>query len=1166
MHTKVADDTLFYKETISGLPTGESSMRMAYVYRPVKPSPKLLYTTLSPEAQKTLEDLQRKYSSLLSYVQTQDVSYHDPANYYKSIYNASFRKCFSTTYSKKSPDGNSEIPACKQIIEKPLTFSSENNNIFDTKSSMEYAHHTLISSKFEKKGSKVRPENEVFLKYRPSDEEIADSILQLTQRTSHPDSPCLDLNCDLEGNKQFDSSASEHLVSRDQDLNNCFDSAYLSPPTNNISRSESFCQPDNCCKGHYPIYKELYNHVKGQKSPKTTTRVMVQNESEITGCISVINEVIIDHSPVILSSVDDADVLCTNKNDTTEGKHKHASETNGTLDHQKVKDTLKAVEVADFELSLSDFECSQSYNSQHISEGCFLKRTDTCITQHCFKDSSEQSESPFEKDTLAANKCHSISSSKDDDESPHVESTEANQTSQTKPGMETSTSVQDTNKITGCDAILKNDNLFQSVNCKKESSSKDYNQTEKRRSEQHSSSSTKKFKPYFRPPFKENVALNTESEILISKNSRKQLGTSVYPALHVVSFSSLSLEKQRETLNALECSRSLVLTMLYNTSQTLMTTFYSAADYAKKKNSLLQPTMVGIVILDEDSTSKSFLIPSELICRDDIKATLLCILVSANITKTIANCKEFLINVRKLYSLNSDSEHGIPCENIEDPVIACWLVDPDNQPASFMQMCRTAGVEQIYDDSNWLAYLQMAPKLMHSFRKKLKANKLWSVFTLIEMKLIPVLACMETRTIKVDTALFVKFSDILKSKIKKLEETVYKEARRKFSINSHVQLRQILYEELELDKNLPPDIKITKTDVSNQKSTCESSLKLLAAVHPLPALVLEYRQMQKLMSTYVDGMMSCVTNGSIMTHWDQTAAATGRLTSSQPNIQAVPKTVITVTDFQTTYVIGSEMSNVNIHAREPFISRPGYVFLAADFQQTELRVLAHLSGDSSLQSLFKNTTGEDVFISLTKQWQNKTSKEVTSADREQTKRVVYSVMYGAGKDKLSEYLKVKPDVAQDIITSFLLQFPAIGSFTKKCWTYAQEFGYTETVSGRRRYFPHINSSSPVLRAQAQRQAVNFCVQGSAADICKLAMLAVEGQLQETSHLSCKLLLQIHDELIWEVSEDQLLETKDVIQKVLEDPETFCGTLFTLQVPLTVAFSSGKSWAHMDPCK
>lgn len=319
---------------------------------------------------------------------------------------------------------------------------------------MEYAHHTLKSSKFEKKGSKIRIENEVFLKYRPSDEEIADSILQLTQRTSHPDSPCLDLNCDLEGNKQFNTNASEQLVSRDQDFGSYFDTAYLSLPTNNINRSESYCQPENCCKGNYPIYKELYNHVKGQKSPKTT-RVMVQNESEITECISVINEVIIDHSPVILSSVDDADVLCTNKDDTIEGKHKHDAVAHDTHNHKDIKDTLKAVEVADFELSLSDFECSQSYTSQQNCKGSFQKRTDTCITQHCFNDVSEQSESPFGKDTLAANKCHSTSSSKDDDESPHVESAEANKTSQTKPGVETSTSAQDANKIAGCDAKLK---------------------------------------------------------------------------------------------------------------------------------------------------------------------------------------------------------------------------------------------------------------------------------------------------------------------------------------------------------------------------------------------------------------------------------------------------------------------------------------------------------------------------------------------------------------------------------------------------------------------------------------------------------------------------------------------------------------------------------------
>ncbi|GFN75676.1 DNA polymerase i [Plakobranchus ocellatus] len=393
---------------------------------------------------------------------------------------------------------------------------------------------------------------------------------------------------------------------------------------------------------------------------------------------------------------------------------------------------------------------------------------------------------------------------------------------------------------------------------------------------------------------------------------------------------------------------------------------------------------------------------------------------------------------------------------------------------------------------------------MKSLESKLVAYNQVALFKQIEMRLVPILVSMETRAISIDISVFVKFSDILKSKLARLEEKIYNAVGHAFTINSHIQLRQVLYEELKLDQKLPPKAKIGKTNVAHLKSTSEASLKQLVNVHLLPSLVLEYRQLQKLKSTYVDGMMACVHNGTLTTHWDQTAAATGRLTSFGPNIQAIPKTAITITDYQQNYVIGSKTVNeATIHVRQPFVSRKGYLLLAADFQQIELRLLAHLSEDSNLLSTFWQPNANDLFIALTSKWQDKAFDSIASAEREQTKRVVYSVMYGVAIHNKSRAEK-----------SFSAQFPAIDRFTKKCCDFAKKFGFTETVCGRRRYFPNINSLSPILRAQAQRQAVNFCVQV-------------------------------------------------LIQGAMEDIKSLCGKFCNLQVPLPVSLSSGSSWACLS---
>ncbi|KAL5022323.1 hypothetical protein ScPMuIL_001478 [Solemya velum] len=495
-----------------------------------------------------------------------------------------------------------------------------------------------------------------------------------------------------------------------------------------------------------------------------------------------------------------------------------------------------------------------------------------------------------------------------------------------------------------------------------------------------------------------------------------------------------------------------------------------------------------------------------------------------------------------------------------DLKVAAWLLDPDHPPSSF-----TAVLSKVNLLHKEVPTQKAKPLLLESMRlagvamqrlyQKLYSRDMWDLFLCVETKLVPLLAVMEKRCVGIDMKKLLAFSDILKKKLKKLEQKA-------FSIAGH---SFVLFEELKLDSKLPQRIHLAKTSTSHQTSTSESVLSHLVNIHPLPATILEYRQLQKLKSTYVDGISSSVKDGSLSTHWDQTAAATGRLTSYQPNIQAVPKVPVTIIDYEDNFIAGRDSDDeMIIYAREPFVSKPGYSFVAADFQQIELRLLCHLADDSVMINMFKMNGDKDIFVELTSEWLGKSSEEVTIVEREQTKRLVYSVMYGAGKDKLADSLKISPDNAKAIMTSFLAKFPAVNCFTKQCVEFCQENGFTKTIFNRRRIIPNINSSHPPLRAQAERQAVNFCVQGSAADLCKAAMLQVEDSLNKRPNINARLLIQIHDELLLEVEDKDLTQVEGLLREVMECAETLCGSMQKLKVPIRISLSVGKSWAHMTP--
>ncbi|XP_052771079.1 uncharacterized protein LOC128210768 [Mya arenaria] len=535
-----------------------------------------------------------------------------------------------------------------------------------------------------------------------------------------------------------------------------------------------------------------------------------------------------------------------------------------------------------------------------------------------------------------------------------------------------------------------------------------------------------------------------------------------------------------------------------------------------------------------------------------------------SITKIGMHLKDTLIEILHAHGFCHDKVS--PDWVLYDVGVGWWLLDPDKPVNSFPQLLTALHMPQQAPSESSLSALSGDMALLgvawNRVKQKLENCGLWSLYHDLEAPLTPLLAAMEMRPLTVATHTLLQLSDILKKKLVQLEQQAHKAAGRVFLLSSHHQLRQVLFEELKLDLKLPNRAKLAKTSVGKETSTSEAVLTQLAPLHDLPAIVLEHRQLQKLKSTYIDGMLSCVRDGALYTHWDQTAAATGRLTSYQPNIQAIPKLPVTIGGLKTCFIPDKDSnSTVEIYARDPFVSRPGYTFIAADFQQIELRLLGHLADDPMLLKLFNDPDIPDIFTPLTAQWLGKAVESITSTEREQTKRVVYSIMYGVGKEKLAEYLKISADNAKAIMASFLVKFPAVGQFTKSCLEFCRKNGYTCSIFRRHRLFPNISHSNHGLRAQAERQCVNFCVQGSAADVCKAAMLKVEGALAENPNLDARLLVQIHDELLLEAEDSQLKTVIDLVKSVMEEEKKFPG--FTLKVPTPVSISTGKKWGHLS---
>ncbi len=419
-------------------------------------------------------------------------------------------------------------------------------------------------------------------------------------------------------------------------------------------------------------------------------------------------------------------------------------------------------------------------------------------------------------------------------------------------------------------------------------------------------------------------------------------------------------------------------------------------------------------------------------------------------------------------------------------------------------------------------------QLKHHFTPELKAADLDKLFHDIEIPLLRVLAAMEIEGINLDEDYLKSLSRKLTEDIAALQENIYKEAGEEFNIGSPKQLGEILFAKL----NLVDKPKKTKT---GQYSTAEDVLSYLASDHQIIADVLEYRGLAKLQSTYVDALPNQVNPETqrIHTNYMQTVAATGRLSSTDPNLQNIP--------------IRTERGR---QVRKAFIPRDeNYTLLAADYSQIELRIIAALSEEDNMMEAFRS--GADIHSSTAARVFNVPLEEVTREQRSNAKTVNFGIIYGVSAFGLSNQTDLDRNESKELIETYYKTYPKLKAYMNGLTDFARENGYVETVLGRRRYLKDINSSNAVVRGAAERNAVNAPIQGSAADIIKIAMINIYKKFEE---LNCKskMLLQVHDELVFDIHNDELEDMKKLIQEEMQNA-------YKMIVPLDVEVGVGEDW-------
>ncbi len=504
------------------------------------------------------------------------------------------------------------------------------------------------------------------------------------------------------------------------------------------------------------------------------------------------------------------------------------------------------------------------------------------------------------------------------------------------------------------------------------------------------------------------------------------------------------------------------------------------------------------------------------------------------------------------------ARYGLRVEGLAfDTMIAEWLLQPDSHYLGLKDVARerlgvkmTPIADLIGKGKKQISMAQvpvpkaaayagadadMTYRLTNLLEAELRAKALWPLFTEVEMPLLPVLVEMEGAGVALDAAYLAAMSGQLQERLNALEREIQDEVGYTFNVNSTQQLSDALFIKLNLSSR-----GVHKTK-SGHYSTAASVLESLKGQHPVIDLILEHRQLGKLKSTYVDALPQLINPDTkrVHTSYNQTGTVTGRLSSSEPNLQNIP--------------IRTELGR---QVRRAFVAQEGWRLLAVDYSQVELRIMAHISQDPTMLEAFRK--GEDIHTSTAAAIYNVPLAEVTSEMRRVAKVVNFAVSYGVSGYGLSQQSDLTPEQGNKFIETYFARYPQVKKYLQDTKNLAATQGYVETLLGRRRYFPRLSEdskASTVIRQADERAAINFPIQGTAADIIKIAMIRAHQALKERD-LKSKMILQVHDELVLEVPEDELETVKPLIRSVMEDA-------FTLDAALKVDLKVGPNWLEMN---
>jgi DNA polymerase I len=492
-----------------------------------------------------------------------------------------------------------------------------------------------------------------------------------------------------------------------------------------------------------------------------------------------------------------------------------------------------------------------------------------------------------------------------------------------------------------------------------------------------------------------------------------------------------------------------------------------------------------------------------------------------------------------------------------DTMIAQWLIDPASRDLGLKDMAgiyldaSMTHIEELIGKGKNQIKMDQVPvktaapyaaadaevtlRLVPILEKKMQDHACTKIFTEIEMPLIPVLMQMEQNGIILDTEFFKRFSSEMNTRLREIEEQVYKAVGYPFNLNSTQQLSKVLFDTLKLS---PPDR--NKKTASGHFSTSAAVLDELSGQHPVVDLLLEYRELAKLKSTYLDSLPLQVNprTGRVHTSFNQTGSVTGRLASSDPNLQNIP----TRTD-------------VGRKVRLGFIASPGNMLLSVDYSQIELRIVAHMSGDEAMLDAFR--AGQDIHSTTAAAVLGIPLADVKKDQRRHAKAINFGLIYGMSAFGLSRTTDLTLGESENFVKEYFEHFPGVKKYLDNIRLLAARQGYVETMLGRRRYFPNLaNPVNIAMRNREEREAINAPIQGTAADILKIAMIKLPSALVSNG-LNGKILLQVHDELVLEVPVKELAETAKCVQRVME-------AAYELKIPLLTEARSGVNWGSMQP--